>query len=224
MIGTPLALRSRHRAAPQHQAGLPLTVKRSLDVVVAVVALLLAAPVMLVVAAAIRMDSPGPVLYRSTRIGRWGKPIRILKFRSMVHGAPPTWHEAFLAASRTGRITQDHAKVLDDPRLTRVGRVIRKLSLDELPQLVNVLRGEMSLVGPRPDLPYAISLYRPEDWARFDVLPGITGLWQVSGRSRLSVTEMYDLDSRYAKTWSIRSDLVILLKTLPAVARVDRSG
>jgi lipopolysaccharide/colanic/teichoic acid biosynthesis glycosyltransferase len=203
---------------------LPLLLKRAIDIVVALIVLILAAPLMVVVAVAIKIDSPGPILYRSNRVGLRGQPVRLLKFRSMTSDAPWARHEAFLAASRRGETCQDHHKVPDDPRVTPVGRVIRKLSLDELPQLANVLRGEMSLVGPRPDLPYALKYYRPQDWARFDVLPGLTGLWQVSGRSRLSVSDMYELDRRYAEHWSIWIDLRILMKTVPALVRFDRSG
>lgn len=208
-------------AMASRQRAVALAVKRTIDVTVASVVLLLALPLMAFVALAIKVDTRGPVLFRQERVGRDLRPIVVLKFRSMVTEADPELHRTFLdrqrtveggAASDTGRYKLDR-----DPRVTRVGRVIRRLSIDELPQLVNVLRGEMSLVGPRPDVPYSLRNYEPWHFERFTVLPGLTGLWQVSGRSRLPYRRMLELDVEYARRWSVWLDLRILARTMGVV-------
>ncbi len=197
--------------------------KRALDVVVAVVVLLVALPFMLLIAAAIKLDSPGPVLFRQTRLGHGGRPFTILKFRTMQHDADPGEHERFVEQLMSGE--QDAAttffKLRADARVTRIGRILRATSVDELPQLINVLRGEMSLVGPRPDVPYAAERYDARHWERFSVLPGITGLWQVSGRGGLSPLDMLELDIEYTRVRSFSLDTAILLRTIPAVLRRD---
>lgn len=176
------------------------------DRVVAYVALVLLAPVVLLIAAAVRFTSPGPVIYRQTRIGQGGRPFSILKFRTMVDGADR------LAANVSPR---------GDPRITPVGGFLRHWYLDELPQLVNVLRGQMSLVGPRPSLPDEVALMDDDTLRRFAVRPGMTGLWQVSGRSNLGWHQAKVLDSYYADNWTITGDLMILLRTAKAVVTAD---
>lgn len=189
--------------------------KRALDVVGALVGLVLLAPVFAVVAAAVRLDDGGPVFFRQTRVGRGGEPFSILKFRTMCTDAES--QVAALAAQNEG--AGPLFKMQDDPRVTRVGSFLRRTSLDELPQLVNVLTGSMSLVGPRPALPREVALY--EDFAdrRLLVTPGITGLWQVSGRSDLDWVDGMRLDLHYVENWSFVHDLVILGRTVPSVLR-----
>jgi exopolysaccharide biosynthesis polyprenyl glycosylphosphotransferase len=195
--------------------GLDFALKRSFDLVGAILILLAFAPVMLVASLAIRLSSRGPVLYRSVRPGIGGKSFGCLKFRTMVHGAEHLQDELEPHNELSGALF----KIKRDPRITSVGRFLRRWSLDELPQLFNVLRGEMSLVGPRP-LPQR-DYDRLEDWhrKRYLVLPGMTGLWQVSGRSELDFDELVRLDFLYLERWSVYLDLTILLKTLPAVFR-----
>ena len=181
--------------------------------VVAAVALLALAPALVLLAVLIRLDSPGPVLYRQTRIGRDGRPFTMLKLRTMVSDAD----RRRAALVETASASDVLFKLRDDPRITRLGRMLRRYSLDELPQLINVLRREMSLVGPRPPLPEEVQRYRPDTFRRLVVRPGLTGLWQVSGRSDLSWDESVRLDLRYVENWSLSLDLWILCRTLGAV-------
>ncbi len=188
-------------------------IKRVVDVTGALVVLIAGLPLWLLIALAIKLDSPGPVLYSQTRLGYRGQPFGFLKFRSMRVDA-----DQLLSQVLTNEKGEDKGKVKakDDPRRTRVGKLIRRTSLDEIPQLINVLRGEMSLIGPRP-MPSRIENY--EDWerARFEMLPGMTGLWQVRGRSDLDYDEMVLMDIYYIENWSLNLDLQIALRTLPAV-------
>jgi exopolysaccharide biosynthesis polyprenyl glycosylphosphotransferase len=186
--------------------------KRSLDVALSLLALVATLPLWLLIAIAIKVDSRGPFIYRQVRMGRGGRPFRIVKFRTMVVGA-----EALVGALRSDAIAGPHFKLRDDPRVTRVGRWLRRYSLDELPQFWNVLRGDMSLVGPRPPLPEEAEFYDERERARLLVRPGITGLWQVSGRSNLGFEECVRLDLQYIAHWSLATDLRILWRTLPAV-------
>jgi exopolysaccharide biosynthesis polyprenyl glycosylphosphotransferase len=188
-------------------------IKRSIDIVVSGAILLVGAPLWLLIALAIKLDSPGPVLFRQERLGYRGDPFWFLKFRSMHAEAD---HMVALRRGQNG----DRGVIFKDrkdPRRTRVGRFIRRTSLDEIPNFVNVLRGEMSLVGPRPPLPSEFANY--EDWekARLEVTPGITGLWQVRGRSDIDFDEMVLMDLYYIENWSLRLDIQILLQTIPAV-------
>ncbi|MCP5028344.1 MAG: sugar transferase [Actinomycetia bacterium] len=188
--------------------------KRVFDLLISSVALVALAPVLALVALAVRLDSKGPVLFRQERVGRAGKLFDVLKFRTMVPGA-----EALL----TDLADQNEAdgplfKMKDDPRVTRVGGFLRKTSLDELPQLWNVIRNEMSLVGPRPAMADEVEQWSPELHGRLRVKPGITGMWQVSGRSEASFAEYVRLDLYYVDNWSLLVDTAILLKTIPAVA------
>jgi exopolysaccharide biosynthesis polyprenyl glycosylphosphotransferase len=221
------------RVHMDHLAGIPVIdvhhghpgrgarmVKRGIDLVIASLALLLVAPICLITAIAIKLDSPGPVFNRQTRIGKGGKPFAFYKFRSMYVDADRRLAE--LAAQR-GVVDPRIFKDRRDPRRTRVGRVIRQLSIDELPQLFNVLRGDMSLVGPRPPLPSEVEHYELHHLKRLEVIGGITGLWQVSGRSDIeSFEEIIIMDTYYIDNWSLALDLKILLHTIVAV--LSRTG
>jgi lipopolysaccharide/colanic/teichoic acid biosynthesis glycosyltransferase len=201
---------------------------RALDVAVSALLLLVLAPVFLVLAAAIRLDSSGRAIYRQRRIGRNQEPFTVNKFRSMHSGAGHETHREFvigLIAARelapgetqAQRDESNFFKMANDTRVTRVGRFLRKSSLDELPQLWNVLRGDMSLVGPRPPIPYEVEHYPPHWFDRFAVKPGMTGLWQVNGRSELGLEEMIALDVEYARTRSVWLNVKILARTVPVV-------
>jgi lipopolysaccharide/colanic/teichoic acid biosynthesis glycosyltransferase len=192
-----------------------LLTKRLLDVVCAVVLLAVFLPVLLLVALLVRTTSSGPILYRQRRVGRGGRHFWFLKFRTMYHHSDPSVHLAYYRDLVRGeaRPVRGLYKLVDDARVTGIGRILRRLSLDELPQLINILRGDMSLVGPRPPIPYEADLYTARDWARLSVMPGLTGLWQVSGRGTLTFQEMVDLDLQYIERWSLWLDWRILLRT-----------
>ncbi|HTQ58615.1 MAG TPA: sugar transferase [Candidatus Solibacter sp.] len=201
-----------------------LAVKRGIDVLGSALALLFLAPVFAALAAAIKLTSKGPVLFKQERLGQYGKSFTVLKFRSMRADCDPRIHQEYVSQFIAGKTESGNGsgktvfKIQKDPRVTRIGSFMRKTSLDELPQFWNVLRGEMSLVGPRPPLAYEFQKY--DLWHRRRVLeikPGITGLWQVEGRSRTCFDDMVRLDLRYARAWSIWLDLKILLRTPAAV-------
>jgi exopolysaccharide biosynthesis polyprenyl glycosylphosphotransferase len=183
--------------------------KRLMDVTLATCALLVTAPLLLVIAVAIKIDTPGPVFFRQDRTGRGGKPFRIFKFRSMTADA---WDRR-IGIAQLNEVDGPLFKMESDPRVTRVGAFIRKTSLDELPQLINVVRGEMSLVGPRPLPTEEADRIDGAALARLDVSPGITGLWQVCGRSDLTYADLQHLDAVYVRSWSLTWDLRILLQT-----------
>jgi exopolysaccharide biosynthesis polyprenyl glycosylphosphotransferase len=185
--------------------------KRTFDVVLSAAGLVLAAPLLAAIALAVNLETPGPVLFRQERVGLHRQRFKVLKFRTMVVGAELMLAELAVHNEADGPLF----KLRNDPRVTRVGRFLRRYSLDELPQLWNVLKGEMSLVGPRPPLPKEVDAY--EDWQmdRLEVRPGITGLWQVSGRSELPFDEYVRLDLFYIENWSLAYDLFILAKTVP---------
>jgi exopolysaccharide biosynthesis polyprenyl glycosylphosphotransferase len=193
--------------------GWDLVRKRALDLVLTLFALIPLSVVMGLVALLVRLDSPGPIIYRQTRVGKGGRPFTIFKFRSMRDGADQELGDLLPANEQDGPIFKQRK----DPRMTRAGRLIRRASLDELPQLFNVLRGEMSLVGPRPPLPREVELYEAWHRKRLQVAPGLTGLWQVSGRSNVNFEEMVMFDLTYVQNWSLGLDLSILIRTLPAV-------
>lgn len=197
--------------------------KRLVDLVVAGVALVVVSPVLAVCAVAIKATSAGPVLFRQERVGLHGRPFTLLKLRTMTHGNDDRIHREYVTSLLAGAGPESDGayKLVGDPRITRVGRHLRAWSLDELPQLVNVVRGEMSLVGPRPILPYEHDLLDGRQRRRDHVLPGITGLWQVSGRNRLSWAEMLELDLRFASTTSLSQDLSILWRTPATLLRGD---
>lgn len=197
--------------------------KRALDLVGAVLMLVLLSPVMLICAVLIKLDSPGPVLFRQQRVGQGGRLFTCFKFRTMYVDADQSLHKqyvlALMAAEGDDSLRDEHGlyKLPNDPRVTRIGRWLRRTSLDELPQLWNVLRGEMSLVGPRPPIPYEVEHYKPEQLGRLTVKPGITGLWQVKGRNRTTFEQMVALDLEYVRRRGLMLDLWILLMTLPVV-------
>lgn len=195
---------------------------RVVDVVVAVIALVLLSPVLLVIAIAIRLESPGPALFKQRRLGRGQAPFTVIKFRTMKQGASHDVHKKFVQSLIAGMeppATEDgpRFKLKADDRITRVGRILRRTSLDELPQLFNVVHGSMSLVGPRPPISYEVERYPAHWFKRFEVKPGVTGLWQVSGRSELTHEQMIALDIEYVEQRSLRLNLWILIRTIPAV-------
>lgn len=188
-------------------------VKRALDIVLASIALILASPIMLITAIAIKLESPGPIIFRQTRVGKMGKPFTFYKFRSMCIDAEERKQDLMAQNEASGPVF----KMQRDPRMTRVGRIIRKLSIDELPQFINVFKGEMSIVGPRPPVLSEVDAYELDYLRRLEILPGITGLQQVSGRSNLDFERWIELDLDYVSDHSLRRDLMIVLKTIPAV-------
>ena len=204
------AVRFRTHTEPSRvDAGL----RRLLDLLVSGAALLLLLPFLALIALLIRLDSPGPVLFIQRRVGRYGQEFPVFKFRSMYVDAEQRLEELLGANERTGPVF----KMRRDPRITRAGRILRRCSLDEVPQLLNILRGEMSLVGPRPATPREVALYTPEQRHRLDAVPGLTGLWQVSGRANLNFEQSMALDLEYIRHQSFVLNLVILARTVPAV-------
>ncbi len=197
-----------HVELPSYEGGKHV-LKRALDVAASAIALLLLAPFLLVIALVVYRDSPGPVIFRQERVGRAGKTFSMLKFRSMVATAESDLETLLDQNEGAGALFKMRA----DPRVTRVGRVLRKYSLDELPQLMNILRGEMSLVGPRPPLPSEVETYGDRVHRRLYIKPGLTGMWQVNGRSNLDWDESVRLDLYYVENWSIVGDLVIIWRT-----------
>jgi lipopolysaccharide/colanic/teichoic acid biosynthesis glycosyltransferase len=212
---TPVGPRTRQRVSQRPG-------KRIFDIVAAVACLAVLLPLLVAVGIVVRMTTPGNALFRQTRLGRYGRPFVLYKFRTMYDDCPDEPHREYVRQL----LTADAAMVgganglykLDaDPRVTRVGQLLRRSSLDELPQLLNVVRGEMSLVGPRPPLPWEAEMFDADHQQRFLVPPGLTGLWQVSGRNRLTMRQGLDLDVEYVRRQSFGLDLAILLKTIPVV-------
>jgi exopolysaccharide biosynthesis polyprenyl glycosylphosphotransferase len=190
-----------------------LAVKRTMDIVLSGLAIVVLAPLLLAVALLVGVTSRGPIFYVQERVGRGGKPFRMMKFRSMYRDAHDHRIEHVEQNMHQGPIF----KIRDDPRITPVGRAIRRLSIDELPQFFNVLMGHMSLVGPRPALPEEFLDYTERERQRLLVKPGVTCIWQVSGRSDIDFQTWIDMDLEYIEMWSIRLDLMLLAKTVPAV-------
>ena len=208
-------------AIPVAHAVAPCTVppwKRVLDVAITLGALPLLVLVSAVIAAAIKCVSRGPVLFRQERIGLKGKPFICLKFRTMRVNAPTTGHQAYLETLMKSGQPMTKMDNQGDPRLIPLGSILRSTGLDELPQFINVWRGEMSIVGPRPCLRYEYDSYEPWQKQRFNTLPGLTGLWQVSGKNKTTFEQMIRMDIRYAETRSLALDLAIMLKTVPVLA------
>jgi exopolysaccharide biosynthesis polyprenyl glycosylphosphotransferase len=187
--------------------------KRGLDIIASGIGLVVLSPLLGLVALAVKSDTPGPILFRQERVGKNGRPFVLYKFRSMVVGAEQEQDQLVGQNEASGPLF----KIKDDPRLTRVGKIIRRMSIDELPQLHNVLRGEMSLVGPRPAVPQEVEQYQEWHRKRLEISPGLTGLWQVSGRSDLTFDEMVLLDIYYIEHWSPALDAIITLRTIPRV-------
>lgn len=187
--------------------------KRVMDVLLAMVVLIITSPIIMLTAIAIKLDSPGPVIFSQKRMGKDGRLFNLYKFRSMCADA----EAQVVALQEQNEASGPLFKIRNDPRVTRVGKIIRRLSIDELPQFWNVLKGEMSVIGPRPALPCEVDKYESWHKRRLEVAPGITGLWQVSGRSDLTFDEMVLLDIYYIENWSLTLDLMILLKTIPTV-------
>ncbi|MBC7236759.1 MAG: sugar transferase [Chloroflexi bacterium] len=216
--------------ARQDRLALYRLAKRAFDLALATLLLLLLSPLMLLIALAIVLDSPGPALFVQKRVLgeqslRDGPPeehvFDFYKFRTMVHRADQSIHQEYMRRLIRGEVDKTGSlfKLEHDPRVTRVGRFLRKTSLDELPQLFNILRGEMSFVGPRPAIPYEVAHYKPYYLERLTVAQGLTGLWQIMGRNELSFEEMVALDIQYARNRSFWGDLKILISTIPAVLR-----
>jgi lipopolysaccharide/colanic/teichoic acid biosynthesis glycosyltransferase len=209
------------RAVPRR-----LSSKRMFDLVVALFLVCLTLPILIIIWLLVRTTSPGKAMFRQTRIGRLGRPFVMYKFRTMHNGCDDAIHREYvrkLLTDDTPPVGGEKGlyKLEADPRVTRVGRLLRKTSLDELPQLLNVVKGDMSLVGPRPALPYEAELFSATHRARFLVAPGVTGLWQICGRSKLPMQQGLDLDLEYIQRRSFWLDLQILIKTLPAVFTAD---
>lgn len=223
----------RQRLSVTVDRSLYFTCKRCMDVVLAMLLLVLLCPLLLLIAILIKLDSPGPIIFIQERVGArrrssggqtyWEiRNFPFYKFRSMVKDADQSMHQAYIRAFITGQVEKSGTdgvkfKLTNDPRVTRIGRILRKTSLDELPQLVNVLKGEMSLVGPRPVPTYEVAEYRPEHYERLTALPGITGLWQVNGRCQVSFEDMVRMDIEYVHNQSLWLDAKILVCTIPAV-------
>jgi exopolysaccharide biosynthesis polyprenyl glycosylphosphotransferase len=211
---------------PMEAHGFQIALKRVMDILGSLVGLILFSPIMLATAIAIKMTSPGPIIFKQTRFGKKGGRFQFYKFRSMVWNTDDQIHREYVTNLIKGdleKINQGEKgtplfKMVSDPRITRVGKIIRKTSIDELPQFFNVLKGEMSLVGPRPPLSYEVQKYEPWHLRRIlEVKPGVTGFWQVSGRSTTSFDEMVRLDLRYVQNWSTWVDLKIIVKTVKTV-------
>lgn len=193
---------------------LSYALKRVLDVLLSGLALICLLPLLVLIALSVRLTSPGPVFFVQIRVGRFGRHFRFYKFRSMYMDAEQRKNELLKRNESAGGVI---FKMKNDPRITPVGRILRKTSMDELPQLFNVLLGDMSLVGPRPPLPREVMEYSLEDRKRLNVIPGLTCLWQISGRSDIPFARQVELDKEYIHSHGIRKDLVILLKTVPAI-------
>ncbi|HEY3028296.1 MAG TPA: sugar transferase [Pyrinomonadaceae bacterium] len=209
-------------------SGVARVTKRMFDLALAIFAITILSPLWLIISALIKLDSPGPIFYKQERVGMDGRVFLFYKFRTMRPDADDAAHREFQRLYIKGRPETNQGdavrpayKLLADSRITRVGRVLRRTSLDELPQLFNVLRGDMSVVGPRPPIPYEVEAYELWHRKRLDLKPGVTGLWQVSGRNRLPFEEMVRLDLYYIENWSLLLDLKIILRTLPVMLRGD---
>jgi exopolysaccharide biosynthesis polyprenyl glycosylphosphotransferase len=205
-------------------------IKRISDIVISLIAIILTAPIWILISILIKLDSRGSVLFRQERVGMDGRIFLCYKFRTMQSDADENLHREAYRKNIVGATEEANAgdaekpifgKVKDDPRVTKIGKFLRRTSLDELPQFLNVLRGEMSVVGARPPIPYEVAEYDLKHRRRLDMKPGITGLWQVSGRNRLTFEEMVKIDLYYIENWSLWLDLKIILLTLPAVLRGD---
>jgi lipopolysaccharide/colanic/teichoic acid biosynthesis glycosyltransferase len=199
--------------------------KYLLDMIFTLIALIPICLIILIVSVLIRINSKGPIFYRQKRIGQNGVEFEMLKFRSMYVNSDDVIHREAVSKFMNGQTLSDTSrsdlsyKQVNDPRITRVGRFIRKTSIDEIPQFFNILRGEMTLVGPRPPLPYEVEFYSPEAYQRLCGKPGLTGIWQVYGRSRVSFSRMVEMDIEYLKQQSIKQDLKVIALTIPVIIK-----
>jgi lipopolysaccharide/colanic/teichoic acid biosynthesis glycosyltransferase len=213
------------RSTPGKNRAVYAFLKRSFDLVGAVVGLVVLSPLFAVVALAVKLDSSGPVFFRQRRIGQGGEPFTLFKFRTMQADVDESIHREYMEELVQGKADSrlnergESVYLLDDPRVTRVGRILRKTSIDEFPNLLNVLRGEMSLVGPRPPIPYEVEMYDEQSKHRLDVKPGVTGLAQVEGRGTLTFQQMVELDLAYIEEQSFGLDLKIIFRTIPSVLK-----
>ncbi len=199
-------------------------VKRFFDIGTAVILLILTSPILVITAIAIKFDSRGPIIFKQIRIGKDQKEFIFYKFRSMYNGSNEAIHHDYIKNLLAEKSGEKHGgytiyKLTNDPRITRVGWFLRKTSIDELPQLVNVLKGQMSMIGPRPAITYEIEYHDKEMLKRFSAKPGISGLWQVSGRSAFTYRQMVEMDIYYIEHWSLWLDIKIMFKTLPQIIR-----
>jgi exopolysaccharide biosynthesis polyprenyl glycosylphosphotransferase len=210
--GNPVLL---YHSVPDDRAA--LFFKGTMDRLGALVGILLTWPILLIAAVAIKIDSHGPVIYRQKRSGRNGKLFNMLKLRTMTNGADKEKEKLAHLNEMSGPVF----KIKNDPRVTKVGKILRMYSIDELPQLFNVLKGDMSLVGPRPPLPQEVEHYAPWQHRRLSVKPGVTCLWQINGRNKVDFNEWMKLDLQYIDRWSLKEDARILAKTFPAVVKGD---
>jgi exopolysaccharide biosynthesis polyprenyl glycosylphosphotransferase len=201
-----------HYVSVRHKP-VQLAIKRVIDILASATALLLLSPLMIVVALIVKFTSRGPILFKQLRVGRNARPFNMLKFRSMIANAEELKAKLMQQNEQSGPVF----KMSRDPRITPIGRFIRKYSIDELPQLINVLRGEMSLVGPRPPVPSEVAKYEAWQRRRLSVRPGLTCVWQVSGRNQISFEEWMYLDMQYIDHWSLAQDVQLILKTVPVV-------
>jgi exopolysaccharide biosynthesis polyprenyl glycosylphosphotransferase len=217
--GTPLLGLTPPELGPAHRL-----VKRTMDVVGALAGLIALSPFLLITAIAIKLSSDGPIFFRQTRIGRGQRPFTIIKFRTMVADAEARKSEVAHLNAHQGLGDARMFKIPDDPRVTRVGRLLRRTSFDEFPQLLNVLRGEMSLVGPRPLIPHEHQYVNDWGLRRLDLTPGLTGLWQVSGRSEVTFSQMLVLDYLYVTNWSLWGDIKLIFRTVPAMLGKTRGA
>ena len=213
----------------EEQGQLGYGIKRAFDVTVAFILITLSLPLMIIIALCIKLTSKGPVLFVQERVGKGGKSFKFFKFRSMTHNNDTSIHEKFMEKLIRGEVeaedgTGPQYKMENDPRITEFGHFIRKTSLDELPQLFNVLNGSMSLVGPRPPIPYEVKAYKSWHLQRLSIKPGVTGLWQVSGRSSIAFDEMVELDLEYIEKRNFFLDLKILLQTIPAALNTSTAA
>lgn len=211
-------IEARETTVAQRRSGAAL--KRALDITLSLLALIVLSPLLLAIAVAIKIDSRGPVLFKQERLGRDQKPFTMLKFRSMTTGASDAFHrEAVKRTAESKRREIGTFKSLDDPRVTRVGKFIRAWNLDELPNLVNILRGDMSIVGPRPALDYELPYYKDWYFRRFDVRPGLTGLWQVKRADAEDFDEMIRMDVDYVERMGLWLDIKLIALTIPSIIR-----
>ena len=209
-------------AVPPAWGRVQVALKRSLDLIVALLALIILAPVLVLIGLAIRLDSPGPALFKQQRVGKGGQLFTTMKFRSMFSGADDRTHREALRKLASGEPVsivdgRPAFKPAGDIRVTRVGRFLRATGLDELPQAINVLRGEMSVVGPRPAIPYELELYKDWHYRRFAVRPGITGLWQIRRRATTNLDDVITQDLEYIDSFSLWLDIRIILITVPKI-------